>query len=63
MTGCYVGCVPPTLAQSTSVPSSIPMHAAHVGGQLPFTGGDVLELLLLGVAIITIGIAFLRFHR
>ena len=63
MTGCYVGCTPPTLPPGEHFSSPTTTLPLHLTGQLPFTGGDVLGLLLLGVAVITIGIAFLRFHR
>lgn len=37
--------------------------APHVGGSLPFTGGDVVGLVLLGVGALAGGFALLRSSR
>jgi LPXTG-motif cell wall-anchored protein len=41
----------------------VPVHIVHSVGQLPFTGSDVLGLLLMGVAAVTIGLAIVRNRR
>ena len=67
MPGCYVGCHPPTLGTTVSVapPTTYPPPhlVAHAVGQLPFTGGDVLQLLALGLAAVALGYALLRRRR
>ena len=61
MTGCYVGCTPPHLGTAEHIVPSAPIHVAiaHSVGQMPFTGADVLSLLVIGAVLITLGY-FLR---
>lgn len=64
MTGCYTGCVPPPLASSVSVPTTVPVPAphliAHAVGQLAYTGADIIQLVLVGIAAVAIGWALIR---
>lgn len=60
MTGCYVGCTPPQLAPAEHIAPPAPhVTVAHAVGQMPFTGADVLGLLVIGVVLLAIGF-FLR---
>ena len=65
--GCYTGCTPPHLGNAVFIPPPAPtpphIAVAHAVGQLPFTGADILTLLLIGVAAVTIGIALVRHRR
>ena len=65
--GCYVGCHPPTLGTTVSVapPTTYPPPhlVAHAVGQLPFTGGDVLQLLALASVLIAVGVTLVRWRR
>lgn len=67
MPGCYVGCTPPALAHAASVapPTTYPPPhlVAHAVGQLPFTGGDVLQLLALASVLIAVGVTLVRWRR
>jgi len=64
---CYVGCTP-----STTVPSATPTTLGGGGGaggihvvtsSLPFTGADVIELLVIGVVLIAVGVLLLPRRR
>lgn len=67
MTGCYTGCTPPTLGHAefiTPPPTTLPPHlVAHAVGQMPFTGADIVTLLVVGLAAVALGFFLARRRR
>ena len=69
-TGCYTGCTPPTVQNTSVVPSTTAAHdgnqtSALVNGSssLPFTGADIGELAAVGAGAIVIGGLLARRRR
>lgn len=57
---CYTGCTQTT----TVVPngSGVP-PVSHSVSALPFTGADIVEMIVLGVALVVVGVVMLRALR
>ena len=55
MTGCYVGCTPPHLAPAEFIAPPSHVAIAHSVSHLPFTGADIVGLLVIGAGLLTIG--------
>jgi hypothetical protein len=70
MVGCYVGCVAPTSVPVEppgpvvhAVSLAPPSSASSTSSSLPFTGTDVIELVVIAVVLIAMGWAMARRRR
>ena len=67
--GCYVGCTPPVVNGSSVNGSAVvpPTTAANPPGvgasSLPFTGADIVELSMVGIAAVLTGGLLARRRR
>ena len=60
---CYVSCSPTTTGIAPVVPhGTFVAHAAASSG-LPFTGADIGEMFIIGLALICVGIAAMTKSR
>ena len=60
---CYTGCTPPPIQQVQSSIPVAPASRATSSTPLPFTGADVIELLVVAVIALGAGGTLLAFRR